>query len=636
RHVVPAPRVIAACGSMAAAVAGVAPVRARFLASKEQFHAYLRAGGQPGSGQEVGSCQSEPPAKRVRLEDLGQDGESQEDAGAEKEPAERKRARGQNKNRPCMKPNHYEQSRLCPSVSQGCAEKCYFGPRCRFLHDIGEYMAAKPADLGHSCVLFETFGKCIYGVTCRFAQAHLGDGYQNIVNTDLVKQWEGKSLVRNNLSKDLQHQLRKRKFSFKKADEYLRTLATTHDSPKCPVLPERGEDPKTDALQSPGLTGGEEASSIKTVGPVTDEDIIKLRSCEKKKLEIQGKLYLAPLTTCGNLPFRRICKRFGADVTCGEMAVCTNLLQGQSSEWALLKRHHTEDIFGVQLEGAFPDTMTKCAELLNQTIEVDFVDINVGCPIDLVYKKGGGCALMTRSNKFEQIVRGMNSVLDVPLTVKIRTGVQEKINVAHKIIPKIREWGASMVTLHGRSREQRYTRGADWDYIAECAKIASPMPLFGNGDILSYEDANRAMQMGVSGIMIARGALIKPWLFTEIKEQRHWDISSSERFDILKDFTNYGLEHWGSDTQGVEKTRKFLLEWLSFLCRYIPVGLLEHLPQKINERPPYYMGRDYLETLMASQNVDDWIKISSQLLFPISWKQRLAKIEHGYSLLWFC
>uniref|UniRef100_A0A8C8BHE0 tRNA-dihydrouridine(47) synthase [NAD(P)(+)] n=1 Tax=Otus sunia TaxID=257818 RepID=A0A8C8BHE0_9STRI len=579
--------------------------------------------------EDVDSGQSEPPAKRVRSEDLGQDGESREDAGAEeKEPTERKRARGQNKSRPCMKPNHYEQSRLCPSVTQGCAEKCYFGARCRFLHDVGEYLAVKPADLGRSCVLFETFGKCIYGVTCRFAQAHLGDGYQNIVNTDLAKQWEGKSLVRNNLSKELQHQLRKRKFSFRKADEYLRGLAKPHgDGGK--------GDPKPDALQSPGLPGGEEASSTKTVGPVTDEDVVKLRSCEKKKLEIQGKLYLAPLTTCGNLPFRRICKRFGADVTCGEMAVCTNLLQGQSSEWALLKRHHTEDIFGVQLEGAFPDTMTKCAELLNQTIEVDFVDINVGCPIDLVYKKGGGCALMTRSNKFEQIVRGMNLVLDVPLTVKIRTGVQEKINVAHKIIPKIREWGASMVTLHGRSREQRYTRGADWDYIAECAKIASPMPLFGNGDILSYEDANRAMQMGVSGIMIARGALIKPWLFTEIKEQRHWDISSSERFDILKDFTNYGLEHWGSDTQGVEKTRKFLLEWLSFLCRYIPVGLLEHLPQKINERPPYYMGRDYLETLMASQNVDDWIKISSQLLFPILWKRRLAKIEHGYSISGF-
>ncbi|XP_017694531.1 PREDICTED: tRNA-dihydrouridine(47) synthase [NAD(P)(+)]-like [Lepidothrix coronata] len=652
---------------MAAAVPpGVAPVRARFLTSKEEFHAFLRAGSEPGSqvgdeGEEekkeedeekeeeqeeqVSSCQSEPPAKRVRAEDLGQDEENQEGAGAEeKELPERKRARGQNKSRPCMKPNHYEQSRLCPSVTQGRPGKCFYGPRCRFLHDVGEYLAGKPSDLGQRCVLFDTFGRCPYGVTCRFARAHLGDGHQNIVNAALAQQWEGKLLVRNNLSKDLQHQLRKRKFVFQKAEEYLRGLkprggdgkggkATGEqevsncaapqeglgdgDGHECPVLQEQGEDPKAEALQSPSSRGDGVAPSVPTVGPLTDEDVTKLRPCEKKKLEIQGKLYLAPLTTCGNLPFRRICKRFGADVTCGEMAVCTNLLQGQSSEWALLKRHHTEDIFGVQLEGAFPDTMTKCAELLNRTIEVDFVDINVGCPIDLVYKKGGGCALMTRSNKFEQIVRGMNSVLDVPLTVKIRTGVQEKINVAHKIIPKIREWGASMVTLHGRSREQRYTRSADWEYIAECAKIASPMPLFGNGDILSYEDANRAMETGVSGIMIARGALIKPWLFTEIKEQRHWDISSGERFDILKDFTNYGLEHWGSDTQGVEKTRKFLLEWLSFLCRYIPVGLLEHLPQRINERPPYYLGRDYLETLMASQNVDDWIRISELLLGPV-------------------
>ncbi|NWW37135.1 DUS3L synthase, partial [Panurus biarmicus] len=610
------------------------PFPRRFLTSKEQFHAYLRAGGKEEEEEEekeekkeeeqVSSAQSEPPAKRLKAEELSQDGESQGNAGEEeKERPEKKRARGQNKSRPCMKPNCYEQSRLCPSVTQGCAGQCHFGPRCRFLHDVSEYLAAKPADLGQRCVLFDTFGRCPYGVTCRFGQAHLGDGHQNLVNASLAQQWEGKLLVRNSLSKELQQQLRKRKFSFWKAEEFLRGL---HRGKGGKATEGSTEVSNCTATQeglgdSSSSQRAEGAPSIPTLGPLTDEDVTKLRPCEKKKLEIQGKLYLAPLTTCGNLPFRRICKRFGADVTCGEMAVCTNLLQGQSSEWALLKRHHTEDIFGVQLEGAFPDTMTKCAELLNRTIDVDFVDINVGCPIDLVYKKGGGCALMTRSNKFEQIVRGMNSVLDVPLTVKIRTGVQEKVNVAHKIIPRIREWGASMVTLHGRSREQRYTRSADWEYIAECARVASPMPLFGNGDVLSYEDANRAMQMGVSGIMIARqvpvGALIKPWLFTEIKEQRHWDISSSERFDILKDFTNYGLEHWGSDTQGVEKTRKFLLEWLSFLCRYIPVGLLEHLPQRINERPPYYMGRDYLETLMASQNVDDWIKISELLLGPV-------------------
>ena len=114
--------------------------------------------------------------------------------------------------------------------------------------------------------------------------------------------------------------------------------------------------------------------------------------------------------------------------------------------------------------------------------------------------------------------------------------------------------------------------------------------------------------------MLARGALIKPWLPTEIKERRHWDISSSERLDILKKFTNYALEHWGSDPAGVARCRRFLLEWLSFLYRYVPVGLLEHVPIGMNDRPPRYMGRNDLESLMASPSSDDWIKICKMLL----------------------
>ncbi len=164
--------------------------------------------------------------------------------------------------------------------------------------------------------------------------------------------------------------------------------------------------------------------------------------------------------------------------------------------------------------------------------------------------------------------------------------------------------------VHGRTRQQRYSKLADWLYTDTCAKACDPIPLFGCGDILTYHDYNEHMtNSSISGCMIARGALYKPWIFTEIKEQRDWDISASERFDILKKYANYGLEHWGSDTQGVEATRRFMLEWLSFLYRYIPVGLLETLPQRINERPPYFFGRNELETLLASPNSSDWVKI---------------------------
>lgn len=143
------------------------------------------------------------------------------------------------------------------------------------------------------------------------------------------------------------------------------------------------------------------------------------------------------------------------------------------------------------------------------------------------------------------------------------------------------------------------------------------MPLYGNGDIMSYEDYNHDIQAsGVDGVMIGRGALIKPWVFDEIKNQRHWDISANERFDMLKRFCNYGLEHWGSDSQGVNITRRFLCEWQSFLYRYVPVGILEQPPQNMNERPPPYFGRNDLETLLASPLASDWVKISEMLLGP--------------------
>lgn len=202
------------------------------------------------------------------------------------------------------------------------ADKCFFGSQCRFLHNVKEYLARKPPDLGDSCVLFETFGKCIYGATCRFAGAHFGEDCKNVVNADLLKKWEGKLVVKNGLSKELQQQLRKKKVSFERSNEYLRRLGKPNHAGGS-----RSQTAGTSTVGGKGIancsadkgsieeglsTPGEEVSEVvglsqkdvsvpvilegpcqeampvesilKTVGTVTDEDIVKLRPWEKRKV----------------------------------------------------------------------------------------------------------------------------------------------------------------------------------------------------------------------------------------------------------------------------------------------------------------------------------------------------------------
>ncbi|XP_044750763.1 tRNA-dihydrouridine(47) synthase [NAD(P)(+)]-like [Coccinella septempunctata] len=507
----------------------------------------------------------------------------------------RKKLQGQNKSRgPTYRIT--QDKELCNLLVQFKGENVECNRKnCNFLHNIEEYLKVKGDDLGDTCYNFETTGKCERGLACRFGSQHI-NGNVNIINEEKYNEYsKNHTQTRNILNKDLQHSLRKKTYDFSLSE----ALIKYNDKAKGKV------DTSTKVTKSSGT--------------VTDEDIIKIQQREKQTIDWKGKIFLSPLTTVGNLPFRRICKEFGVDITCGEMAMCSSLLQGAPQEWALVKRHHTEDIFGVQLCANNPHVLTKCGQLLTKEIDIDFIDLNLGCPIDLVYKEGGGCALLRRQKVLESCVTNLSQIINIPLTVKTRTGVYSDERIAHKLAPNFRDWGASLLTIHGRSREQRYTKMADWNYINEVVQAAAPLPVYGNGDILSYNDYKSSLEIcpGLAGVMIGRGALIKPWIFTEIKEQRIWDISSSERFDILKKFTNYGLEHWGSDNKGVENTRRFMLEWLSFLYRYVPVGLLEQPPQKVNERPPSYRGRNDLETLMASNSASDWIKITEMLLGPV-------------------
>ncbi|XP_067936907.1 tRNA-dihydrouridine(47) synthase [NAD(P)(+)]-like [Watersipora subatra] len=597
---------------------GVAPILSKYLVSSSPDLTKV----EPQTEDAAAPSEDANPTSKRQIEDT-------EDIDKSVKP-KKKRNRGQNKQREKFSNQRRDPAdRLCKSFL--CDTVCTYGDTCKFSHDVADFLSKKPEDISGSCYNFKHLGKCPYSFACRFGKNHIKeiDGeFKNIEQSAIVN---GRSV--NNLSKDNLILLRKHKYDFTRAESatedaraIVQKITKRNFELNCvkkkdiasvqneSIADNSSEEMVTKAQETLSPNGNLETSNV---GPITNEDEFTIKPKEKKTIDFKNKLYLAPLTTVGNLPFRRVCKTYGADITCGEMALATKLLQGVSSEWALVKRHSSEDLFGVQLCGAFADSMSKCTQLLTETCEIDFIDINVGCPIELIFDQGAGSALMRRMNRFHEIVHSMVQVSDVPITAKIRTGISETKNTADSLVVKLREWGITMTTLHGRSREQRYTKSADWAYIDKCAKAASPMPLYGGGDILSFEDYNEAMKSDVAGTMLARGALIKPWLFTEIKEQRHWDISSSERLDILRDFSNYGLEHWGSDHQGVETTRRFMLEWLSFLHRYIPVGILERLPQKINERPSPYFGRDDLETLMASPNSADWVKISEMLLGPV-------------------
>ena len=452
----------------------------------------------------------------------------------------------------------------------------------------------------------------------------------------------------NHLSKDLQMQLRRKEYEFKFADKIVdeefkarqERREVDNSSNDMKEKYEQNNGTESDKINKNEtdleMNDSSEPKKIKidyelgVSGIEANENYLDMA---RKKIDWENKLYLAPLTTVGNLPFRRICKKYGADITCGEMAMSLQLLQGHQPEWALVQKHESEDLFGIQLCGPSPQQMARVAQLVDDGhIKCDFVDINLGCPIDLVYSRGMGSGLMARKKPLEVMVRSMANILarksQTPLTIKMRTGVYADKHIAHNLAPlSLKSWGASMVCIHGRSREQRYTRSADWKYIQNVAEAANEetvvssyggtVPIYGNGDIMNYEDYNnfRATAPQVSGVMIARGALIKPWVFKEIKEQKHWDISATERLDMIKDYVNYGLEHWGSDDKGVETTRRFLLEWLSFLHRYVPHGILASPPQRINERvPKYFKGRTDLETLLSSPVCEDWVSISSMFL----------------------
>jgi tRNA-dihydrouridine synthase 3 len=254
-------------------------------------------------------------------------------------------------------------------------------------------------------------------------------------------------------------------------------------------------------------------------------------------------LVMAPMTKGSNLPYRRLAVELGARVLVSEMVVARRLKQRRRSEFALVRRAPGEPCFAVQLAGTNPDEMGWAA-VVAEARGADFVDVNLGCPIDHFTRIGLGAALARQPNRVRKIVRTMADQVKIPVTVKIRLGWNASrrnyLDVARAAV----DGGAAGITVHGRTREARYRHPADWDAIAEVAAAVS-VPVVGNGDLLfPHEVRDRIATSGCVAVMTARGALIKPWIFTELA-RGYWDITADERLAIYRRYVQLAREHWG-------------------------------------------------------------------------------------------
>lgn len=297
----------------------------------------------------------------------------------------RKKRRGQNKNRP-VPIKFSRDDRLCPDVlnaANGTSEAaaaasvvevqdgggesgegdrggrvetaksgdpCRFGDRCKFRHDVSSYLQSKPPDIGDECHVFKTLGRCAWGLMCRFGDSHI----DRVNGRNLSKEGPPSALTESNhLTKQLLWDLRKNSYSFKTADRVVDSAFKAYDISKSATVPQEGDRDQDGVIAPPSP----KMSKVEDICcPVYADDPSAGSGGKGRALDWRDKLYLAPLTTVGNLPFRRICKKFGADITCGEMAMSQPLLTGHQPEWALVQRHESEDIFGIQASISSVDT----------------------------------------------------------------------------------------------------------------------------------------------------------------------------------------------------------------------------------------------------------------------------------------
>ena len=257
-------------------------------------------------------------------------------------------------------------------------------------------------------------------------------------------------------------------------------------------------------------------------------------------LPVDVPLYLAPMAGVSESPFRRLCRRFGADVVVTEFLSAEGIRRENEATISKLRFGPDERPIGVQIFGADPQAMGEAAAFVTDVFSPEFIDINFGCPVKKVVKRNGGSGCLKDLNLVEQVIRSVARNTSLPVTCKIRSGWNEEMRDPVKIALRCQDAGVRAIALHPRTRTQMYTGSARWEEIAAVVD-ALEIPVLGNGDIKTPQDALRMWQQTkCAGVMIARGSFGQPWIFDQTRDLLEGramrpDPTIEERFAVAID-----------------------------------------------------------------------------------------------------
>lgn len=233
-------------------------------------------------------------------------------------------------------------------------------------------------------------------------------------------------------------------------------------------------------------------------------------------VEIPHRTVLAPMAGVTNSAFRTIAKEFGAGLVVMEMVSDKGILYNNEKTLHMLHIDEGEHPVSIQLFGNDGDSLARAAEFIQANTKTDLVDINMGCPVNKIVKNEAGAMWLKDPDKIYQVVKTVKSVLNIPLTVKMRTGWADN-SLAVENALAAEEAGVAALAMHGRTREQMYTGHCDHETLAQVAQAIKTIPFIGNGDIKTVGDAKFMIdEVGCDAVMIGRGALNNPYLFTQI------------------------------------------------------------------------------------------------------------------------